>query len=141
MNGDDDIAADLRQRGVLVTRQRLAVLDVLRLATDHPTADEILSRARAQEADISQATVYRALAALEKAGAVLKNDFDGAGSRYEMASDLHHDHLVDLDSGEIIEFHSPEIEALQSQIAAKLGYDIEWHRLELYARKRPAGSG
>jgi Fur family transcriptional regulator, ferric uptake regulator len=136
MRNADDIEADLRMKGVLVTRQRLAILNVLRAASDHPTAENILSRAKVQDESISQATVYRTLAALEKVGAVLKNDFDGAGARYELADRAHHDHLIDLDTGEVVEFHSEKIERLQAQIAAELGYDIEWHRLELYARKR-----
>lgn len=135
----DDIEAQLRAKGVQVTRQRLAIVNVLRLAGDHPTADEILTRAKLEDESISQATVYRTLAALEKVGAVLKNDFDGAGARFELADRAHHDHLIDLDTGEVIEFHSELIESLQAQIAAELGYEIEWHRLELYARKRPGG--
>lgn len=131
-----EIEAELRAKGVLVTRQRLAILNVLRAATDHPTVDEILSRARDEDESISQATVYRTLSALEKVGAVRKNDFDGAGARYELADRAHHDHLIDLDTGEVVEFHSEKIESLQAQIAAELGYEIEWHRLELYARKR-----
>lgn len=138
MGNSDEIEADLRMKGVLVTRQRLAILNVLRAATDHPSVDEILTRAKVHDESISQATVYRTLAALEKVGAVLKNDFDGAGSRYELADREHHDHLIDLDTGEVVEFHSAKIERLQAEIAAELGYEIEWHRLELYARKRRA---
>ncbi|MGY6547994.1 MAG: Fur family transcriptional regulator [Roseinatronobacter sp.] len=131
-----EIEAELRAKGVLVTRQRLAILNVLRAATDHPTVDDILSRAKVEDESISQATVYRTLSALEKVGAVLRNEFDRAGARYELADRAHHDHLIDLDTGEVVEFHSEKIEKLQAQIAAELGYDIEWHRLELYARKR-----
>ena len=126
---------DLRAEGVRVTRQRLAILHVLRSAEDHPRAEEILARAKEQDPSVSQATVYRTLAMLEKAGTVLKNEFDGAGARYEMAGGAHHDHLIDLDTGEVIEFHSQKIERLQAEIAAELGYDIEWHRLELYGRR------
>lgn len=133
----ETVETELRNRGVLMTRQRLAILNTLRAATDHPTVDEILSRARAEDASISQATVYRTLAALEKVGAVQRNEFDGAGARYELADRAHHDHLIDLETGEVIEFHSERIEELQAQIAAELGYEIAWHRLELYARKRP----
>lgn len=137
MTQTPDIETELRSKGVLITRQRLAILNVLRAASDHPTVDDILSRAKDEDESISQATVYRTLAALEKVGAVLKNDFDGAGARYELADREHHDHLIDLDTGEVIEFRSDKIEALQAQIAAELGYEIEWHRLELYARRRP----
>ena len=131
----DDIETDLRAEGVRVTRQRLVILHVLREASDHPRAEDILTRAKQLDASVSQATVYRTLAVLEKAGTVLKNEFDGAGARYELAGDIHHDHLIDLDTGDVIEFHSDKIERLQAEIAAELGYEIEWHRLELYGRK------
>ena len=127
---------DLRADGLRITPQRRAILDVLCGASDHPTAEEILVRARARDATVSQATVYRALAALEKSGAVSRNEFDGAGARYELADRSHHDHLIDLDTGAVVEFRSDRIERLQEEIAAELGYDIEWHRLELYGRKR-----
>jgi Fur family ferric uptake transcriptional regulator len=126
---------DLRVDGVRVTRQRLAILHVLREASDHPRAEDVLTRARLQDPSVSQATVYRTLAMLEKAGTVLRNEFDGAGARYELADRQHHDHLIDLDTGAVVEFQSPRIEQLQAEIAAELGYDIEWHRLELYGRK------
>lgn len=131
----NDIETDLRAEGVRVTRQRLVILHVLREASDHPRAEDILIRARALDASVSQATVYRTLAVLEKAGTVLRNEFDGAGARYELAGDIHHDHLIDLDTGDVIEFRSDKIERLQAEIAAELGYEIEWHRLELYGRK------
>lgn len=136
-DASDDLETDLRSEGVRVTRQRLAILHVLREATDHPRAEDILSRARAQDPSVSQATVYRTLAVLEKSGTVLRNEFDGAGARYELANRDHHDHLIDLDTGAVIEFQSDKIERLQAEIAAELGYDIEWHRLELYGRRRP----
>ncbi|MGB3278075.1 MAG: Fur family transcriptional regulator [Pseudorhodobacter sp.] len=126
---------DLRAEGVRVTRQRMAILNVLREASDHPRAEDILTRARQQDPSVSQATVYRTLAILEKAGAVQRNEFDGAGARFELADRKHHDHLIDLDTGVVVEFHSARIEQLQAEIAAELGYDIEWHRLELYGRK------
>lgn len=131
----DDIETDLRAEGVRVTRQRLVILHVLREATDHPRAEDILTRAKQMDASVSQATVYRTLAVLEKSGTVLRNEFDGAGARYELAGDIHHDHLIDLDTGDVIEFRSDKIERLQAEIAAELGYEIEWHRLELYGRK------
>lgn len=130
-----DPETDLRADGVRVTRQRLAILHVLREASDHPRAEDILTRARQQDPSVSQATVYRTLAMLEKAGTVQRNDFDGAGARFELADRQHHDHLIDLDTGAVVEFYSPRIEHLQAEIAAELGYDIEWHRLELYCRK------
>jgi Fur family ferric uptake transcriptional regulator len=135
MSEDVRTETELRAEGVRVTRQRLAILQVLRRAADHPRAEEILLRAKEQDPSVSQATVYRTLAMLEKAGTILKNEFDGAGARYEMADGAHHDHLIDLDTGEVIEFHSQKIEKLQAEIASELGYEIEWHRLELYARR------
>ena len=137
MDASDELETDLRSEGVRVTRQRLAILHVLREAKDHPRAEDILSRARAQDPSVSQATVYRTLAVLEKSGTVMRNEFDGAGARYELANRDHHDHLIDLDTGAVIEFQSDKIERLQAEIAAALGYDIEWHRLELYGRRRP----
>lgn len=132
---DENTVTDLRAEGVRVTRQRLAILHVLREASDHPCAEDILIRARKQDPTVSQATVYRTLAMLEKAGTVQRNEFDGSGARFELADRQHHDHLIDLETGVVVEFHSPRIEQLQAEIAAELGYDIEWHRLELYARK------
>jgi Fur family ferric uptake transcriptional regulator len=129
------LETDLRAEGVRVTRQRLAILHVLREASDHPRAEDILARARQQDPSVSQATVYRTLSMLEKAGTVQRNEFDGTGARFELADGQHHDHLIDLDTGVVIEFQSPRIEQLQAEIAAELGYDIEWHRLELYGRK------
>jgi Fur family transcriptional regulator, ferric uptake regulator len=136
MESEANLELDLRAEGVRVTRQRLAILHVLREADDHPRAEDILARAKEQDPSVSQATVYRTLAILEKAGTVLRNEFDGAGARYELAGGAHHDHLIDLDTGEVMEFHSQKIERLQAEIAAELGYDIEWHRLELYGRRK-----
>lgn len=130
------LETDLRADGVRVTRQRLAIMHVLRAAEDHPRAEDILARAKEQDPSVSQATVYRTLAMLEKTGTVLRNEFDGAGARYELAGGAHHDHLIDLDTSEVIEFHSLKIERLQAEIAAELGYEIEWHRLELYGRRK-----
>lgn len=128
---------DLRADGVRVTRQRLAILHVLREASDHPRAEDILTRARQQDPSVSQATVYRTLAMLENLGTVQRNEFDGSGARYELADRQHHDHLIDIDTGAVVEFRSPRIEQLQAEIAAELGYAITWHRLELYGRKTP----
>lgn len=139
MESEASLELDLRAEGVRVTRQRLAILQVLRQADDHPRAEDILARAKEKDPSVSQATVYRTLAILEKAGTVLRNEFDGAGARYELAGGAHHDHLIDLDTGEVMEFHSQKIERLQAEIAAELGYDIEWHRLELYGRRRKTG--
>jgi Fur family ferric uptake transcriptional regulator len=136
----DGTVSELRADGVRVTRQRLAILQVLHDAQDHPGAEEILLRARAIDPSVSLATVYRTLSVLEKAGTILRNDFGRAGARYELARAAHHDHLIDLDTGEVREFRSDRIERLQAEIARELGYDIEWHRLEIYGRRRlPSG--
>lgn len=127
----------LRKAGVRVTRQRIALLSVLRDAADHPDAEELHKRVKRIEPAVALATVYRTLAVLEGEGVVHRHSFEGGGARFEAATARHHDHIVDLDSGEVIEFSSEKIERLQNEIAAELGYDVVHHRLELYCRKRP----
>lgn len=138
---NENPVTELRADGVRVTRQRLAILQVLREAQDHPRADDILARAKAVDSSVSLATVYRTLSVLEKAGTVLRNEFDGSGARYELANSAHHDHLIDLDTGEVMEFRSDRIERLQAEIAAELGYEIKWHRLEIYGRRLDRSDG
>ncbi len=136
---DDKIAkltAALRNAGVRVTRQRIALLSVLRDAKDHPDAEELLKRTKLIEPAVSLATVYRTLSLLEAAGVVHRHSFEGGSARFETATKKHHDHIVDLDSGEVIEFNSDKIEQLQNEIAAQLGFDVIHHRMELYCRKR-----
>lgn len=130
------MTAALRDGGVRVTRQREALLRVLTEAEDHPDATELHRRARAMDASVSLATVYRTLSVLEREGVILRQSFESGGARFEVADTAHHDHIVDLDSGQIIEFHSEKIEELQRQIAAEMGYEIEHHRLELYCHKK-----
>jgi Fur family ferric uptake transcriptional regulator len=127
----------LRNTGVRVTRQREALLKVLTEADDHPDAAELHRRARTLDDSLSLATVYRTLAVLEREGVVHRLALENGGARYEVADTSHHDHIVDLDTGTIIEFHSERIEQLQREIAAELGYEIVHHRMELYCRKRP----
>lgn len=127
----------LRDGGVRVTRQREALLKVLTEADDHPDAAELHRRARSLDDSLSLATVYRTLSVLEREGVVLRLALENGGARYEVADTAHHDHIIDLDSGEITEFHSEKIEELQRQIAAELGYEIVHHRMELYCRKKP----
>lgn len=135
-----DIAARmadaLRESGVRLTRQRATLLRVLGTARDHPDAVELHRRAQALDEGLSLATVYRTLAVLEREGVVRRHAFEDASARYEVADTGHHDHLVDLDTGEIIEFRDDQIEELQRRIAARMGYEIVHHRLELYCRKR-----
>ena len=115
-----------------MTDQRRVIARVLSLAEDHPDVEEIHRRAAAVDARISVATVYRTMRLFEEAGVVERHDFQDGRSRYEEASEDHHDHLIDVKSGKVIEFVDPEIEALQQKIAAKLGYRLVGHRLELY---------
>ncbi|MBK6466786.1 MAG: transcriptional repressor [Rhodobacter sp.] len=126
----------LRDCGVRVTRQREVLLRVLTDAEDHPDAAELHRRARGIDDSVSLATVYRTLSVLEREGVVQRLSFETGGARFEVADTAHHDHIVDLDTGQIIEFHSEKIEDLQRQIAAEMGYEIEHHRLELYCRKK-----
>ncbi|MEM9228710.1 MAG: Fur family transcriptional regulator [Pseudomonadota bacterium] len=129
------MAAALRAAGVRVTRQRIALLAVLAGAKDHPDANELHRRAQEVEPAVSLATVYRTLSVLEAGGVVHRHSFEGGGARFETAKAQHHDHIVDLDSGDVIEFSSDKIERLQTQIAAEMGYEVVHHRLELYCRK------
>lgn len=131
-----DLEEALRQSGVRITRQRQTVLQVLSAADDHPDAVEVHARARELDATVSLATVYRTLSVLEEKGIVQRHAFEGAPARFETADAPHHDHIIDIDSREVIEFTSPEIERLQREIARKLGYEVVSHRLELYCRKR-----
>jgi Fur family ferric uptake transcriptional regulator len=126
----------LRGAGVRMTRQRLLLVKVLAEAEDHPDANELHRRAHALDPKVSLATVYRTLSVLEEAGIIDRHAFEGKPARFETSDRPHHDHLIDVESGDVIEFRSEKIERLQAEIAAELGYDIVHHRLELYARKR-----
>lgn len=137
-NTSSRLTQALRDGGVRVTRQREALLRVLTEADDHPDASELHRRAQLVDATVSLATVYRTLNVLEREGVVHRHIFENGGARFEVAAPGHHDHIVDLDSGEIIEFHSEKIEELQRLIAKEMGYEIVHHRLELYCRKTPA---
>lgn len=131
-----DYEAALRDAGIRVTRPRRVIAEVLVDAGDHPDAMEIYNRAVAIDASVSLSTVYRTMKLLEGLGAIHRHAFEGGPSRFEPAAGEHHDHLIDLDTGDVIEFHSEKIEELQQEIARALGYDIVHHRLELYGRKR-----
>ncbi len=119
-------------RGLRMTDQRRTIAAVLEEADDHPDVEELYARAAARDPRISIATVYRTVKLFEEAGILEKHEFDGGRARYEIAGGDHHDHLIDLQSGEVIEFVDEEIEALQEKIAKKLGYKLKGHRLELY---------
>ena len=120
-------------RGMRMTEQRRVIAQVLEGAHDHPDVEELYNRASAIDPRISLSTVYRTVNLFEEAGLVTKHDFKDGRARFEPLSDEHHDHLIDIRSGKVIEFQSSEIEALQEEIAKKLGYRLVDHRLELYA--------
>lgn len=125
----------LRVAGVRMTSQRMTLLNLLAEAQDHPDAAELHRRAQTACGAISIATVYRTLAVLERVGAIQRHSFDGDSARFEQAEKPHHDHIVDLDTGRIVEFQSDKIERLQQKIAAELGFEVVHHRLEMYCRK------
>ena len=125
----------LRKAGLRMTQQRRLILRVLAEADDHPDAKGIFTRAFAHDPTLSLSTVYRTMKVLETQGAIERHAFEDGVSRYEHADQEHHDHLIDVETGTVVEFSSPEIEALQAKIAAELGYEIVRHRLELYGRK------
>jgi Fur family ferric uptake transcriptional regulator len=120
------------ERGMRMTEQRRVIARVLESSADHPDVEELYRRSSAVDARISISTVYRTVKLFEDAGIIERHDFRDGRSRYETVPDEHHDHLIDLKSGEVIEFHSPEIEALQERIAREHGFRLVDHRLELY---------
>ncbi|NOC82632.1 MULTISPECIES: Fur family transcriptional regulator [Ruegeria] len=119
-------------KGLRMTGQRRVIAQVLEQSDDHPDVEELYARASAVDKGISIATVYRTVKLFEEAGILERLEFGDGRARYEDAERDHHDHLIDMQSGEVIEFVDPEIEALQERIAAKLGYKLKGHRLELY---------
>ena len=123
------------QQGVRLTDQRKLVAKVMSESTDHPDVDELHKRVNKIDSKISIATVYRTVKLFEEAGVVAKHDFKGTKARYEEATHEHHDHLIDVNTGEITEFVNKDIEKLQEKVAAKLGYKLVDHRLELYGSK------
>jgi len=129
----------LRRAGVRITRPRKVIVDILTQSDGHPDALEIFQRASQIDHSISLSTVYRTMKLLQEIGAIHRHAFEGGPSRFEQAGGEHHDHLIDLDTGDVIEFKSDRIERLQEEIARELGYDIVHHRLELYGRKRSPG--
>jgi Fur family transcriptional regulator, ferric uptake regulator len=129
-----DYEAVLRDAGLRITKPRRIILEILHASEGHPDAAQIFERAQAMDSRISLATVYRTMRALEESGAIQRHAFAGGPARFEEGRE-HHDHLIDIDTGEVIEFASARIEALQEEIAARLGYEIVHHRLELYGRK------
>ena len=123
------------KKGVRLTDQRKLVAKVMSESADHPDVDELHKRISKLDSKISIATVYRTVKLFEEAGIVAKHDFKGTKARYEEAPQEHHDHLIDVNTGEIIEFVNEDIEKLQQKVAEKLGYKLVDHRLELYGSK------
>ena len=119
-------------QGIRLTGQRRAVVRALEESTDHPNVEDLHGRALKLDPQISIATVYRTVKLLEEVGMIERHDFGGGRARYEDADRDHHDHLIDINSGKVIEFIDPEIEALQKKIAERLGYRLKGHRMELY---------
>ena len=125
-----------KKRGVRLTEQRKVIAKVMTSSSDHPDVDELHKRVNKIDSKISIATVYRTVKLFEEAGVVSKHDFKGGKARYEKSPEEHHDHLIDVNSGEIIEFVDEDIELLQKKVADKLGYTLVDHRLELYGTKK-----
>ncbi|SDW32851.1 manganese uptake regulator, Fur family [Ruegeria halocynthiae] len=128
----DTIIARCEAKGLRMTGQRRTIARILQQSVDHPDVEELFARASAEDSGISIATVYRTVKLFEEAGILERLEFGDGRARYEDAERDHHDHLIDMQSGEVIEFVDPDIEALQEKIAAKLGYRLKGHRLELY---------
>ena len=122
--------------GLKMTGQRRVILQVLDESEDHPSVEEVYERAKAKDSSISMATVYRTMGMLDELGLVVRHDFKENFARYELLDDNHHHHhLIDIDSGEVIEFNDPRLDALEKELAEKYGYELVDHRFELYGRK------
>jgi len=127
-----DIEALCAEKGLRITEQRRVIARVLSEAEDHPDVETLHARSSAIDPGISIATVYRTVRLFEEAGILDRHDFGDGRARYEAAPEAHHDHLIDVETGKVIEFVDPELEALQKQIAEKLGFRLVDHRMELY---------
>ena len=123
-------------KGVKLTEQRKIIAKVMSESTDHPDVDELYKRVSQIDSKISIATVYRTVKLFEESGILAKHDFKGGKARYEELSESHHDHLIDVKTGDIIEFVDEEIEELQKKVAEKYGYKLVDHKLELYGIKK-----
>lgn len=128
-----DLEALCAEKGLRITEQRRVIARVLSEAEDHPDVEDVHARASAIDRGISIATVYRTVRLFEEAGILNRHDFGKGRSRYEATADEHHDHLIDIESGKVIEFVDDELEALQKRIADRLGFKLVDHRMELYA--------
>ncbi len=123
-------------KGVKLTDQRRVIAKVMSESSDHPNVDELYKRVNMVDPKISIATVYRTVKLFEESGILAKHDFKGGKARYEELNESHHDHLIDVKTGEIIEFVNEDIERLQKKVAEKYGYDLVDHKLELYGVKK-----
>ena len=132
---NSDIGNKCIKKGVRLTEQRKLVAKVMSESKDHPDVDELHKRVNKLDSKISIATVYRTVKLFEELGIVAKHDFKGNKARYEETTQEHHDHLIDINTGEITEFVDDDIEKLQKKVAEKLGYKLVDHRLELYGSK------
>lgn len=132
LNQPIDIEQLCNERGLRITEQRRIIARVLSESTDHPDVELLHERASAIDPKISIATVYRTVRLFEEAGILDRHDFGDGRARYEAAPEAHHDHLIDVESGKVVEFVDPELEALQRVIAERLGYRLVDHRMELY---------
>lgn len=132
MHSKIDLEAVCAERGLRITEQRRVIARVISAAEDHPDVEELHKRSAAMDPRISIATVYRTVRLFEEAGVLDRHDFGDGRSRYEAAPESHHDHLIDVETGKVIEFVDPELEDLQKRIAEKLGYRLVDHRMELY---------
>ena len=131
----NNIEEKCKVKNVRLTDQRKVIADVMSNSNDHPDVDELHKKVNKIDKKISIATVYRTVKLFEESGIVEKHDFKGGKARYEEAPEEHHDHLIDINSGEIIEFVNKDIEILQNKVAEKLGYKLVDHKLELYGSK------
>ena len=132
---NDNIESKCIKKGLRLTDQRKLIAQVMSESEDHPDVDELHKRVNKLDSKISIATVYRTVKLFEEAGIFEKHEFRGTKARYEQTTHEHHDHLIDINTGEIIEFVNQDIEKLQKEVAEKLGYKLVDHRLELYGSK------
>jgi Fur family transcriptional regulator, ferric uptake regulator len=134
-----DVEALCLKKGLRITEQRRVIARVLSEVDDHPDVEALHRRVAAIDPRISIATVYRTVKLFEEAGIIERHEFQGGRSRYETVQSEHHDHLIDVETGRVIEFHDAELEELQTRIAQRLGFRLVDHRMELYGVARKAG--
>ena len=139
MGGKIDLEALCLKKGLRITEQRRVIARVLGDVDDHPDVEALHRRVAAIDPRISIATVYRTVKLFEEAGIIERHEFQGGRSRYETVQSEHHDHLINVETGQVIEFHDPEIEELQARIAERLGFRLVDHRMELYGVAIKAG--